>query len=86
MSAPTLDRIQDEIDVSILFCEEASSDPALAQCMRDRATMLCAAVIQRRAADLMAVCLGGSVGVIDTPFSLALDLALWLREAGVRTM
>ena len=31
----------------------------------------------------MALCLGRSVGILDTPFNLALDLLLWCREAGI---
>ena len=54
MNAPTLDRIEDENAICAMFSEEAANDPASAQCMRDRATMLAAAVIQRRASDLMA--------------------------------
>ena len=83
MSAPSLERIQDENEISLLFGVEATSDPLLAQCMRDRATRLAAAVIQRRASDLMALCLGRTTDILDTPFNLALDLLLWCREAGI---
>ena len=82
MSAPSPERIQDEIALCKMFDMEAANDPALAQCMRDRGTRLAAAVIQRRASDLMALCLGKDAGVLDTPFNLAFDLLLWCRDAG----
>jgi len=62
MNAPSLERIQDENALCKMFDMEAANDPAMAQCMRDRGTSIAAAVIQRRASDLMALCLGRSTG------------------------
>jgi len=82
VSAPTTERIQDEIDVSILFCEEAANDLALAGCMRDRGTRLAAAVIQRRAYDLMALCLGRSTGKDSLSLGAACEHWVWVGSFG----